>query len=315
MERFISSICPRMRVRCAAAALALLSLESLAAAQNVPIQIGHARGEINKAAYFEPGLAPVRVSGPYDVTVVYFMDYQCPACRKWTPDVARAFSEDHRVRVIYRDSPIFGERSREAAKVAIASQFQGKHEAMHSALMASPMPLDDAALKFAAAKAGVDWERLQRDLAERGDQIDLQIAWNMELAQSAGIAGTPAFIVGDVLADGVLDYEGMKGSIADARRENSTRAATAKPGNTADSKATQVSPANSDDAVAANPADAAPAVAVRFDRAAAQPAVDKAEGLSANGGLGSRAWLIVAAVALLAGLLGWLAIRNRGRRT
>jgi hypothetical protein len=34
----------------------------------------------------------------------------------------------------------------------------------------------------------------------------------------AGIQGTPAFIVGDVLANGALDYAGLKGEIADARK-------------------------------------------------------------------------------------------------
>ena len=145
------------------------------------------------------------------------MDYQCPACRKYTPDVTRALNDDRKVRVIYRDTPIFGPRSEEAARVAIASGFQGKHEAMHLALMQSPMPLDEQALEAAAKKAGVDWGRLQRDLEKRSDEIDLQIAWNMELAQGAGIAGTPAFIIGDTLANGTLNYEGLKASIADAR--------------------------------------------------------------------------------------------------
>ena len=103
--------------------------------------------EITQADYFKPGLAPVRQAGPYDVTIVYFMDYQCPACRKHTPDVARVLGEDRRVRVIYRDTPIFGPRSEQAARVAIASQFQGKHQAMHAALMAADMPLDEQALR------------------------------------------------------------------------------------------------------------------------------------------------------------------------
>jgi protein-disulfide isomerase len=196
----------------------LLLATGPATASGPSIDIGSERGEISKAAYFKPGLAPVRQSGAYDVTIVYFMDYQCPACRKYTPDVARAFREDSKVRVIYRDTPIFGPRSEAAARVAIASQFQGKHEAMHAALMTTPLPLDEVALKAAARKAGVDWDRLQSDLEKRSDEINLQIAWNDELAQSAGIAGTPAFIIGDTLADGVLNYEGLKAEIADARR-------------------------------------------------------------------------------------------------
>lgn len=172
---------------------------------------------IGKEDFFKPGLAPVRQNGPFDITIVYFMDYQCPACRKFTPDVSRAFSEDIRVRVIYRDTPIFGARSEAAARLAIASQFQGRHEAFHHALMTAKGPLDEASLRAAARKAGIDWERLQRDLDSHAEEIDRLIAWNLDLSEAAGISGTPAFVIGETLADGALDYKGLKGEIADAR--------------------------------------------------------------------------------------------------
>ncbi len=173
--------------------------------------------EITKADFFKPGIAPVRVKGAYDVTVVYFMDYQCPVCRARTNDYARVFSEDPKVRVIYRDTPIFGAQSESAARLAIASQFQGKHEAFHLALMRSKGRLTDATIRQAAATAGVNWARLQKDLAARRKQIDAQIQLNMRLSEAAGISGTPAFIVGDALADGAFDYANLKGQIADAR--------------------------------------------------------------------------------------------------
>lgn len=173
--------------------------------------------EITKADFFKPGIAPTRLKGAYDVTVVYFMDYQCPVCRAHTNDYARVFSEDPKVRVIYRDTPIFGPQSETAARLAIASQFQGKHEAFHLALMRSKGRLTDATIREAAAKAGVNWARLQKDLATRRKQIDAQIDLNMRLSEAAGISGTPAFIVGDALADGAFDYENLKGQIADAR--------------------------------------------------------------------------------------------------
>ncbi|HET7708613.1 MAG TPA: DsbA family protein [Sphingomicrobium sp.] len=174
--------------------------------------------EISKADFFEPGFAPVRGAKSSDLTIVYFFDYQCPACRKYHADVSRALAEDRRVRVIYRDTPIFGPNSEAAANAAIAAQFQGRHEAMHDALMSTPGPLDAAALRAAARKAGIDWERLQRDLKRYETEIELQVARNFELAVSTGIHGTPAFIVGDALANGALDYAGLKGEIADARK-------------------------------------------------------------------------------------------------
>lgn len=175
--------------------------------------------EISKESFFEEGLAPVRKSGPYDVTIVYFMDYQCPACRKYTPDLARVLKEDPRIRVIYRDTPLLGPRSDKAALAAIASSFQGRHEAFHHALMMTKGPLDDDAIKAAAGKAGADWSRLERDMISRREDIDLLIARNFELATDIGIAGTPAFIVGERQSNGALDYQSLKLEIADARKE------------------------------------------------------------------------------------------------
>jgi protein-disulfide isomerase len=171
-----------------------------------------------KADYFVPRLAPTRADKGADVTVVYFFDYQCPACRKYTPEVGNAFDRDRRLRVIYRDTPIFGPRSVAAARFAIASQFQGRHEAFHRALMAETLPLTDAGIRHAATVAGIDWPRLTRDLAARAKAIDAQIKWNETLSEATGFTGTPAFIVGNRQANGALGSSGLAALIADARK-------------------------------------------------------------------------------------------------
>lgn len=196
-----------------------LRLAALALVPALAVPLATADAQISRADFFREDLAPVRKAGAYDVTVVYFMDYQCPACRKFEPQVAKAFAEDRRIRVIYRDTPVFGPRSAQAARLAIASQFQGKHQAFHSALMRTTGPLDEKALRLAAARAGVNWTRLQSDLARRRTQIDEQISRNDQLSAAAGISGTPAFIVGDSLSDGALNYANLKAEIADARRK------------------------------------------------------------------------------------------------
>ncbi len=194
-----------------------LGLATAPLAVSVALPSTAAAAEITKADFFKPGIAPTRVKGAYDVTVVYFMDYQCPVCRAHTDDYARVFSEEPKVRVIYRDTPMFGAQSEAAARLAIASQLQGKHEAFHLALMRTKGRLTDAAIREAAAKAGVNWARLQKDLAANAAKIDAQIEMNMRLSKAAGISGTPAFVIGDTLADGAFDYANLKGQIADVR--------------------------------------------------------------------------------------------------
>lgn len=191
----------------------------LVAAPAVVAPAGAAQAaEISPADFFKPGIAPVRNATGYDLTLVYFMDYQCPVCRANTDDYARVFGEDPKLRVIYRDTPIFGQQSEVAARLAIASRYQGKHEEFHLALMHSKGRLTDDTIREAAKAAGVDWARLQRDLAAHKAEIDAQVARNMALSEAAGISGTPAFVAGDELVDGALDYKGLKEMVADHRK-------------------------------------------------------------------------------------------------
>lgn len=200
------------------AALRIAALFLLIATTPALAQLGDPpAAEIEREDFFREGIAPVSKPAAYDVTVVYFYDYQCPACRQYTPGVEKALREDRRVRVIYRDVPIFGARSEQAARLAIASRYQGRHDAFHHALMTQKLPLDEPAIRAAADKAGVDWARLQKDAAAHSSQIAAQVARNLALHDAAGIAGTPAFIVNDSLADGALDFKGLKDEIADAR--------------------------------------------------------------------------------------------------
>lgn len=169
--------------------------------------------------YYVVGDAPARQLKGADVTIIYFFDYQCPACRQFHAGVRAVFAADRKLRIIYRDTPIFGPRSVAAARAAIAAKYQGRHDAFHNALMTQPLPLDDEAIRAAAARAGVNWPRLQRDLALHGKAIDAQIAQNENLSEAAGISGTPAFIIGETLADGALDAKTLRAEIADARKK------------------------------------------------------------------------------------------------
>lgn len=279
---------------------------------------------IGREDFFVEGIAPVRKSAGYDLTIVYFMDYQCPACRKYTPDVARAFREDRRLRIIYRDTPIFGPRSQAAARAAIASQFQGRHDAMHMALMTSEGALDDDAIRAAADRAGVDWQRLQRDLAARGEEIDRLIAWNQRLSRAAGVSGTPAFVVGTTLADGALDYRGMKNEIADARGTSAPETPAAKPAPAAAAREPQsaeqakagAEPSGEDDAVAVDADPAEGAATTRPDRQPfpGEPTAAGTDGGAANSKDGGRigpTWGLIAGLAVLA-IVGALALRRKG---
>jgi protein-disulfide isomerase len=118
------------------------------------------------------------------------------------------------VRVVYKDFPILGESSELAAKAALASQAQGKHQAFHEALLASHADMTKDEILKVAVSVGLNAKRLEADMANPKWQA--VIDKNRALAQELGISGTPGFIVGNELVPGALDLKGLKELISRA---------------------------------------------------------------------------------------------------
>ncbi|EQB16346.1 hypothetical protein L284_09525 [Novosphingobium lindaniclasticum LE124] len=151
------------------------------------------------------------------MTLVVFSDYQCPFCRKMHPVLEQLMHEDSKVKVVYRDWPIFGAGSVEAAHVAIAATYQGKHAAFNNALMDTPGKVSSQTIRAAATKAGLDWSRLQTDLKTHKGDIDAVIERNGRYAIMMGLSGTPALLVGPYLIPGAIDLAGLRKAVALAR--------------------------------------------------------------------------------------------------
>jgi protein-disulfide isomerase len=128
--------------------------------------------------------------------------------------VTQLQKEDPRVRVVYKDFPILGEPSELAAKAALASKAQGKHQAFHEALLASKSEMNKDEVLRIASDVGLDANRLEADMAN--PEWQTVIDRNRALAKDLGISGTPGFIVGTELVPGALDVKGLKDLIARA---------------------------------------------------------------------------------------------------
>lgn len=164
-------------------------------------------------------LAPTYALKGYDVTLVMFTDYQCPYCRKVHPVLEELKRADAKVRIVYRDWPIFGNPSIEAARAAVASTYQGKHSAFNDALMAMPGKVTSAGIRAAAEKSGVNWARLQSDLEKHGSEIDEALGRSSKYAAMMGLSGTPALLVGPYLIPGAIDLAGLRQAVDLARTD------------------------------------------------------------------------------------------------
>lgn len=198
---------------------ALMIMPSALMATIVPPPANDAPIEEARRFFTEDPDAPIIAPSGWDVTIVEYLDYQCPACRTTREPLRQLLTKDKKVRIVFRDLPIFGPASETAARLAIASKYQGKYAAFHDALLTAPRPLDDAKIKAAAAKAGVDWERLDKDLKLHEKDIEELIARNHEQADMLGLDGTPGFIIGNTQSFGGMTLEDLEESVREAREE------------------------------------------------------------------------------------------------
>jgi protein-disulfide isomerase len=156
-----------------------------------------------------------------DVTIVVFTDYLCAICRGADPALDRVRAADPKLRVVYKDWPLFGERSRFASRVALAAARQGRYLEVHNALMRARGSLDAQAVVAAAVGAGADGSRLEADLQLHRPEIDAQLARHAFQAWSLGLEGTPAYLVGPFLIRGAMTEGPLRRAVSHARRETS----------------------------------------------------------------------------------------------
>ena len=151
-----------------------------------------------------------------DVTVVEFFDVRCPYCRRMLPVMADLLAHDHNVRVVYKDIPILGPGSVLGAKALLAAQKQDGYVKMKNAVMTGPADITPDTLRAAAAKAGLDWNGLQKDMASPA--VQQRIEANLALAHKLEINGTPAYVIGGQMLPGALDLAELQDAVAAARR-------------------------------------------------------------------------------------------------
>src|SRR5690349_5797331 len=140
------------------------------------------------------------------VTLVEYTDYQCPFCQRFHvtafPELKKAYIDTGKVRFFSKDMPLdFHPNAMRAALAARCAGEQGKFWQLRDTMGANPNSLDiehimnfagDLKLDTTALRVCVDSEKykepVQRDVLE---------------AMKIGANGTPTFIVGKSVGDGV----------------------------------------------------------------------------------------------------------------
>jgi protein-disulfide isomerase len=155
-----------------------------------------------------------------DVTIVEFFDPRCPYCRRLEPTMAGLLEHDHGLRLVYKDLPVLGAASVLGSRALLAAFRQQDtvpqaYEKLRSALMRGGPDITNDRIKTEAERLGLDWPRLQQDMADPG--VQRQLDGNLKLARSLGIDGTPALVIGDDLIPGAVELPDLQKAVADAR--------------------------------------------------------------------------------------------------
>jgi protein-disulfide isomerase len=158
-----------------------------------------------------PASPPGSVSvGPADakVRIEDFTDYQCPFCAKSRQAIAEAVknlgARGGKVRYLHRDYPLdsacnpkvhspFHPMACQAAYAARCAAEQGKFELLDALLFQEGAALDDARLRAAIVKAGLDEQKLDR--CAQSPRTRQAILDDIMLGVVRGVVGTPTLYV------------------------------------------------------------------------------------------------------------------------
>lgn len=156
-----------------------------------------------------------------DVTVVEFLDYNCPYCKQAHPEVLQLLEADPNVRLVVKEFPILGPESIAASQIAMAALEQDPESfpALYEALMSHQGRVNENAVYTLAEAAGYDVGELEEAAAATG--IEDLIKDNYQLGARLGIEGTPGFVIGDRIIRGFVPADELAAAV-EAARESAT---------------------------------------------------------------------------------------------
>jgi protein-disulfide isomerase len=159
--------------------------------------------------------------GPSDaaLTIVEFVDFECPACAKFANTVAKlrkAYPNDFAV--VFRHFPL--DYHKHAMSLAIGAQCagdQGRFEAFHDTVFASIRTIGSRSLPELGSAIGIpDTSTFGRCISTRDHQW--AVVEDRERAVKLGGTGTPTIVIDGKLMRQLVDSTMLDGLIRKARR-------------------------------------------------------------------------------------------------
>jgi protein-disulfide isomerase len=158
-------------------------------------------------------LDPVGGNTDGSITIVEFFDYNCGYCKRASGTLKQLIKDNPNLKVVYKEWPILSESSSIAARIALAiNQAEpDKYEEFHHALLSARSIRSADDVWKVAEQVGID--RAMAESKLNSPEVEQHLSQTSTLAQSLGITGTPAFVVGDKILKGAYPIEQIQAAI------------------------------------------------------------------------------------------------------
>jgi protein-disulfide isomerase len=154
---------------------------------------------------------PMKGDPKSPVTIVEFVDFECPHCKHLQPVLDRLVDEyKGQVRVYFKNFPLKNHTYAEGAAFAsVAAQRQGKFWAMTAKMWQHQDALAPPDLERYAKEAGLDLKKFKEDMAAAATRE--RVAKDRADGERLNLSGTPAvFINGRECTEPTKEYEVLK---------------------------------------------------------------------------------------------------------
>lgn len=148
------------------------------------------------------GTSPVRGPADAQVTIVEFIDFECPYCAQEEHAIRKVLAAyPTQVKLVAKNLPLVDihPKAKHKAILAECMGVQGKYWRAHDELLAGVPPQK--------VRQGVDQRKLDACIAQGGDG---QVAEDLALAKHLGMASTPSFVVDGIRQGGMINFEQFK---------------------------------------------------------------------------------------------------------
>lgn len=157
---------------------------------------------------------PVKGDSYAPVVIVEFSDFECPFCKKFSRTTEKKIEKDYIkkgiVRLVFKDFPLiihqFAFLAAQSANCVIKT---GKYWQMHEALMFAE-ELDPLFIENLAKKYGLTSKEYENCINSKS--VLNEINGDIKEGRSAGINGTPSFVIGNETQKGIVEGELIVGA-------------------------------------------------------------------------------------------------------